>query len=102
MQGLITSPPCNENDCLDRKKHLLFSPYIFQISDEIDDFISEIILQNGGMVVDSVDKTVSHVICLKLENPVKDIVYVKPSWIEDSARLKCLISPFTRKYSFNK
>ena len=54
------------------------------------------------MVVDSVDKTVSHVICLKVENPVKDIVYVKPSWIEDSARLKCLISPSTRKYSFNK
>ena len=90
----------NENESLGLRKELLFSPYIFHVSDLIEDHISELILKNGGMVTDSIDETVSHVICNKSEESAarKDIVYVKASWIEDCARLSCLLSPFARKY----
>ena len=92
-----------EDESLEKPKLLLFAPYIFFVSENVAENVSQMLIRNGGTLVDVLDDEVSHVVCNSLseiENakPRKDIVHVMPCWVADCVRLSVLLSPFRPKY----
>ena len=92
-----------EDESLEKRKLLLFAPYIFFIAENVAENVSQMVIRNGGTLVSVLDEEVSHVVCNALSDmenmkPRKDIIHVTPCWVADCVRLSALLSPFRPKY----
>jgi len=85
----------------EKPKLYLFAPYIFYVSEKIENFdsISTVILKNGGCIDDAIDHTTTHVIQCKTKKKKKNIIYVRPEWILDSFKHKKLLNPHIPRYT---
>ena len=85
----------------EKPKLYLFAPYIFYVSEEIENFesLSTTISKNGGCIDDAIDHTTTHVIQNQIRKKKKNIIYVRPEWILDSFRHKKLLNPHIPRYT---
>ena len=85
----------------EKPKLYLFAPYIFYVSEEIENFesLSTVILKNGGCIDDAIDHTTTHVIESQTRKKKKNIIYVRPEWILDSFKHKKLLNPHIPRYT---